>query len=102
MGDTGSMFLGGAVIAMAFGVDYPLLIVLSGIIYFIEAASVVIQVSFFKLTKLIFKEGKRIFKMTPIHHHFEMCEYSEIGIVVLFSFVTIIGCVASVFAVVSK
>lgn len=99
MGDTGSLFLGGAVVAMAFGVDYPLLIVLCGIVYIIEMLSVVLQVGFFKITKKITGEGKRIFKMSPIHHHFELSGFSEIKIVILFSLVTIIGCVAAIFAV---
>ena len=86
MGDTGSMFLGGAVIAMAYGVDFPLLIVLAGIVYVLEALSVVIQVIYFKLT-----HGKRLFKMTPIHHHFELSGFSEVKIVFTFSLVALLG-----------
>ncbi|MDD3429124.1 MAG: phospho-N-acetylmuramoyl-pentapeptide-transferase [Oscillospiraceae bacterium] len=85
MGDTGSMFLGGAVVALAFGMGHPELLFLIGLIYMIEAASVVIQVTYFKLT-----HGKRLFKMSPIHHHFEMCGWSEIKIVTGFSFVTLV------------
>ena len=85
MGDTGSLFLGGLVASLGFGVNEPVLILIVGIIYVIEAMSVVIQVSYFKLTK-----GKRIFKMSPIHHHFEMSGYSEIRIVILFSTITAI------------
>lgn len=66
MGDTGSMFLGGLVVAMGFGLGLPFLIAMIGIIYLIETLSVMLQVASFKLT------GKRIFKMSPIHHHFEM------------------------------
>jgi len=86
MGDTGSMFFGGAVVAMAFGVSLPALLILAGVVYLAEAGSVMIQVTYYKLT-----HGKRIFKMTPIHHHFEMSGYSEVKIVVIFSIVTLIG-----------
>lgn len=80
MGDTGSMFLGGAVVAMAWAVNRPEIILAMGIVYTCEALSVVIQVTYFKLT-----HGKRIFKMSPIHHHFEMSGWSEIKIVSVFS-----------------
>ncbi|MEG1809958.1 MAG: phospho-N-acetylmuramoyl-pentapeptide-transferase, partial [Oscillospiraceae bacterium] len=86
MGDTGSMFLGGAVIAMAYGVSFPILLAIAGIVYVCEAGSVVIQVCYFKAT-----HGKRLFKMTPIHHHFEMCGWSEIKIVSVFSSVALVG-----------
>ncbi len=85
MGDTGSMFLGGMTVALAFGIDMPIIMLLAGVIYLIEAFSVMIQVGFYKLT------GKRLFKMSPIHHHFEMSGYSEVKIVVLFSIVGLIG-----------
>lgn len=88
MGDTGSMYLGGAVVTLAFGIGRPELLLLFGIIYIAEAGSVVIQVLYFKLT-----HGKRIFKMTPIHHHFERCDWSEIKIVGAFSMVTLVGVV---------
>ena len=88
MGDTGSMFLGGAVATISFGIGHPELLFLLGIVYLAEAASVMIQVTYFKLT-----HGKRIFKMTPIHHHFEMCGWSEVKIDGVFSFVTLIGVV---------
>ncbi len=94
MGDTGSMFLGGAVIAMAYGISMPTLAILSGIVYVLEAVSVMIQVTYFKLT-----HGKRLFKMTPIHHHFELSGFSEVKIVVTFSAVAILGCALSVLAV---
>jgi phospho-N-acetylmuramoyl-pentapeptide-transferase len=86
MGDTGSLFLGGLVCAMAFASGYPVVLLLAGIIYLAEAMSDVIQVFYFK------KTGKRVFKMAPIHHHFEMCGWSENKIVAVFSFVTVIGC----------
>ncbi len=93
MGDTGSMFFGGAVVAMAFGVSFPALLILAGFVYIVEAASVMIQVAYFKATK-----GKRIFKMTPIHHHFELSGYSEIKIVSLFSSIAIIGVALAILA----
>lgn len=93
MGDTGSMFFGGAVVAMAYGVSFPALLILAGAVYLFESASVMLQVMYYKATK-----GKRIFKMTPIHHHFEMSGYSEIRVVILFSTVTIIGVALAVMA----
>lgn len=93
MGDTGSMFLGGAVLALGFGINLPVLILLFGIIYVVEAMSVVLQVISFQTT------GKRIFKMSPIHHHFEMCGWSEGKIVGVFSLVTLVGCIVSIIAV---
>ncbi len=86
MGDTGSLFLGGAVCAMAFASGYPVILLLAGILYLIEALSDVLQVFYYK------KTHKRIFKMAPIHHHFEMCGWSENKIVVVFSAVTAVGC----------
>ena len=87
MGDTGSMFLGGMVVALAYAIDCPLILVLFGIIYVIEAMSDVLQIGYFKAT-----HGKRIFKMAPIHHHFEMCGWKERKIVTIFSIVNMIGC----------
>lgn len=86
MGDTGSMFLGGAVTAIGLATRQHLLLALICIIYIIEALSVVIQVSYFKITK-----GKRLFKMSPIHHHFEMSGYSEYKIVIQFSIIALIA-----------
>ena len=94
MGDTGSLFLGGAVVALAFATGYPIILLLAGILYLLEALSVVIQVTYFKKTK------KRIFKMTPIHHHFEMCGWSENKIVTVFSAVTLLGCIGAIVLVV--
>lgn len=90
MGDTGSMFLGAAVTGVALVLHKHLLLVLVSMVYIIEALSVVIQVSYFKYTKKKTGEGKRIFKMTPIHHHFEMCKWSEYKIVITFSLAGII------------
>lgn len=95
MGDTGSLFLGGAVCALGFGVNMPVLVFPVGIVYLCEILSVVLQVVYFKAT-----HGKRIFKMTPIHHHFELCGWSEIKICLVFSAVTILFGTLSVFCVV--
>ncbi len=87
MGDTGSLFLGAAIVALAMAYDMPYFILIGGIMFLIEGASVVLQVGFYKLT-----HGKRIFKMTPIHHHFEMCGWSEVKIVSVFTAISAIGC----------
>lgn len=92
MGDTGSLYLGGAVVGMAFLINEPLIILLAGIIYLIEVASVILQVGYFKLT-----HGKRIFKMAPIHHHFEKCGWSEVKIVGVFTLITAVACVIAYF-----
>lgn len=92
MGDTGSLFLGGAVCALAFGVDMPILLILIGIIYIVEILSVVLQVTYFKIS-----HGKRIFKMAPIHHHFEMCGWNENKICFVFSGVTLLAGIIGVF-----
>ncbi len=94
MGDTGSMFLGGMVIALSFGIGRPVLLLLAGCIYLIEALSVMLQVIYFKRTK------KRLFKMAPLHHHFEMCGWSEQKVVLVFSFVTFIGCFIALLSVI--
>ena len=91
MGDTGSLFLGGAVVAAAFWLGNPLIIVVGGLVYIIEALSVVIQVLCYKLTH------KRVFKMAPIHHHFEKCGWKENKIVIVFSTVTALLCVLAWF-----
>lgn len=88
MGDTGSLALGGYVAGMAYALHMPLIIILVGIIYVIEAVSVIMQVGFFKLT-----HGKRIFKMAPIHHHFELCGWAETRVVAVFTIVTALACV---------
>ncbi len=88
MGDTGSLFLGGVVCAMAFALEMPLILILVGIIYIVETLSVILQVGYFKLT-----HGKRLFKMSPIHHHFEMCGWKEEKICGIFTGVTAVMCV---------
>ncbi len=93
MGDTGSLFLGGAIAVGAIALKMPLILIIAGGIYLIETLSVILQVASFKLT------GKRIFKMSPIHHHFEMCGLNEKKIVFLFSAITLILCLISYIAV---
>ena len=88
MGDTGSLFLGGAVAALAFAMDMPLILIPVGIIYIAETGSVILQVGYFKLT-----HGKRLFKMSPLHHHFELCGWSEKKLVAVFSGITLVCCV---------
>ncbi len=90
MGDTGSMFLGAAVTGVGLILHKHLLLLLVALVYILEALSVMIQVLYFKYTKKKYGEGKRIFKMTPIHHHFEMSGFSEYKIVITFSLVGII------------
>ena len=93
MGDTGSLFLGGMVVALAFGLRRPVLLVFIGIVYVVETLSDIIQIGSVKLT------GKRVFKMAPIHHHFEMSGWSEVKIVAVFSAVTALGCLIAVLLV---
>ena len=92
MGDTGSLFLGGFFVALAVLVGNPLISLIAGMVYIIETASVMLQVAYFKLT-----HGKRIFKMTPIHHHFEKCNWSEVKIVSVFSTFAIIFAIVAYF-----
>lgn len=92
MGDTGSLALGGFVAATAYMLKMPLFILIVAFIYLIEIVSVMIQVTYFKITKKIYGEGRRIFKMTPIHHHFEKCGYMETQIVAAFAIITAMLC----------
>ena len=94
MGDTGSLFLGGVVCAMAFALDMPLILVLVGFVYIMETLSVILQVGYFKLT-----HGKRLFKMSPIHHHFEMCGWKEEKICFVFTAVSAVMCVIAWFGI---
>jgi len=96
MGDTGSLFLGGLVVGGAFMLDNPLLVVIFGIWYIVETVSVILQVGYFKLT-----HGKRLFKMAPIHHHFEKCGMSEVQIVCMASVITLIACVLSLISTIN-
>lgn len=95
MGDTGSLYLGGLVIGMALAIDLPLIIIPVGLIYLFETVSVMIQVTYFKMSG-----GKRVFKMAPIHHHFEMSGYSERQIVAVAFLITVVCCVLSYFGIV--
>ncbi len=92
MGDTGSLFLGGAVCAMAIYMKQPLTLIIIGFVYVAESLSVILQVTYYK------KTGKRIFKMSPIHHHFEMCGWSETKIVSVFVVATMLLCTIGYFA----
>lgn len=93
MGDTGSLALGGFMSSIALMLHMPLFIVIIGLIYLVEVLSVILQVGYFKLT-----HGKRIFKMAPIHHHFELCGYSETQVVAAFSIVTALLCLVGIMA----
>ncbi len=93
MGDTGSLALGGFVAGTAYMLQMPLFILIVGLIYLIEVISVIMQVTYFKMT-----HGKRIFKMAPIHHHFELCGWSETRVVAGFSIVTAILCLIGLLA----
>ena len=92
MGDTGSLYFGAVVAACAFIADNPLIIVVAGFMYILETLSVILQVVYFKLT-----HGKRLFRMAPIHHHFEKCGFGEIKIVVMFTLLTVAFCAAAWF-----
>lgn len=92
MGDTGSLYLGGLVVALAYLIDNPLILVPVGLVYICETLSDIIQVGYFKLT-----HGKRFFKMAPIHHHFEKCGWGEVKVVTVFSTVTLIFCIIAYF-----
>ena len=94
MGDTGSLALGGFVAGTAYMLNMPLFIPIVGLIYAVELLSVVLQVSYFKLT-----HGKRLFKMSPIHHHFELCGWSETRIVTVFSIITALLCLVALMGV---
>lgn len=97
MGDTGSLFLGGAVCGMAFALDIPLILVLVGIIYVAEAMSDIIQVIYFKAT-----HGKRVFRMAPLHHHYEMGGWSEEKLFFVFSGITLVCCILAYFGVIDR
>ena len=92
MGDTGSLFLGGVVCSNALIMKNPLVLVIVGFVYVFETLSVIIQVAWFK------KTGKRIFKMSPVHHHFEMCGWSENRIVITACAITLVLCIPAFFA----
>lgn len=97
MGDTGSLFLGGAVAGLAFGLDIPLVLILVGIIYIAETMSDIIQVGYFKLS-----HGKRVFRMAPLHHHFEMGGWSEEKLFAVFTVITACMCVLAFWGVMDR
>ena len=97
MGDTGSLFLGGAVCGLAYALDMPLILIPVGVIYIAETLSDIIQVIYFKLT-----HGKRIFRMAPLHHHFEKGGWSENKIVAVFSSITLAGCILAYLGVMNR
>lgn len=94
MGDTGSLFMGGVVCAMSFALDMPLVLILVGFVYIVETVSDILQIGYFKAT-----HGKRLFKMAPIHHHFELCGIHETKIVTMYMVTTAILCVITLLGV---
>jgi len=98
MGDTGSLALGGFVAGSAYMMKMPLFIIIVGLIYLVEVISVMLQVSYFKYTKKKTGTGKRIFKMAPLHHHFELCGWSETRVVAVFTIVTALLCMVALLA----
>lgn len=99
MGDTGSMFLGGCIVAMAFGLNIPVFLIFMGFVYIMEGLSVIIQTLYFKATRKIYGKPRRLFKMSPIHHHFEMSGWTEGRIDILFSIIQAVACIIAVAAV---
>ena len=97
MGDTGSLFLGGAIAGLAFAFDMPIVLLPIGIVYICETLSVILQVGYFKLT-----HGKRLFKMAPIHHHFEMCGWNEVKVVTVFTAVSALFCALALLGVMGR
>ena len=94
MGDTGSLFLGGLISAVALMLGQPFMLIIAGIVFFLETLSVILQVAYFKVTG-----GKRLFKMSPVHHHFEMCGWNENKIDIVFGTVTLVMCVLAYFGI---
>ena len=93
MGDTGALLLGGAIAGIALYLKLPLLLIIIAIIPLIETVSVILQVAYFK------KTGNRLFKMAPIHHHFELSGWKENKIVSIFSLITLIMCMVGIMAI---
>ena len=92
MGDTGSLALGGFLSASAYMMQMPLYLPIVGLVYVIEVLSVIMQVLYFRISG-----GRRLLKMAPLHHHFELCGYSEVSIVAIFSVATAILCMLALF-----
>lgn len=99
MGDTGSLFLGAAVALAAIDLKMPLHLILIGFVYLAETLSVIMQTAYFKYTKKKYGEGKRLFKMSPLHHHFELCGWQEKKIVAVFTLVTAVFCATAWIAI---
>lgn len=97
MGDTGSLFLGGAVCGLAFALDIPVALILVGVIYIAETLSDIIQVTYFKLS-----HGKRIFRMAPLHHHLEMGGWTEVKLFMVFTLITLAACLLAYFGVMNR
>ena len=97
MGDTGSLFLGGTVAALAFAYDMPLVLIPVGFVYICETMSDILQVVYFKAT-----HGKRLFKMAPLHHHFELCGWSEVKLVAVFTTISAVCCTAAALGVMGR
>lgn len=102
MGDTGSLFLGGMVCGLAFATDMPLILIPVGVVYIAETLSDIVQVTYFKGTKRLTGKGKRLFKMAPLHHHFEMCGWKENKVVSVFTFLSVLGCVIALLGVLGR
>ncbi len=101
MGDTGSLFLGAIIALLAIKMNLVLYLIPIGFVYFAETLSVIAQTSYFKYTKKKYGEGRRIFKMSPLHHHFEMCGWKEVKIVNVFTLVTLLLCVISYIGIIN-
>ena len=97
MGDVGSLFLGGMVASFAFTLDMPWIIVLIAVVYVMEFGSDLLQIAYVKT-----HNGKRLFKMAPIHHHYELCGWSEVKLVAIFTSVSLLGCIAAMFGVMNR
>lgn len=102
MGDTGSLFLGGAVCGLAFALNIPLILIPVGIIYIAETLSDILQVAYFKLTRKLTGTGKRIFRMAPLHHHLEMGGWSEEKLFFVFTGITLVFCVLAFFGIMGR
>ena len=101
MGDMGSMHLGGVIVALAFGLDIPVFLIFLGLIYILEGLSVLIQRYYFKYTRKKYGEGRRIFKMSPIHHHFEMSGWNENKIVAVFTLAQLTASAVAILAAIN-
>ena len=99
MGDTGSLALGGFIVGIAYVMQLPLFIPIIGFIYLLESVTVMIQVGWFKYTKRKYGEGRRVFRMTPFHHHLELGGWSEVRVTALFTAITAVAGAVSLLAI---